>query len=1109
MTNLSKTALTSVALLPICAFAGLKSGDNLLQKANTSAAQKPIVALSNLSQGKSELKRKSPKKAPQLPAANTAGLPGFEGLVTYSTLNVNKGWYSIPTSDDSDLIPLTENPLGINNVDVYMAVKKDGLLYVHTYSSSFFGETIGLRAFDIETGVQKGAFTFANASGLGQGAATDPTTGDVYGIMYGNHLAKLDYTLDTEHFANPTPQCNITPIGDPDQQLITIACDNTGQLYGLDYDGNLYKVDKTDASTEFVGASGLSTIWNCSATIDPHSNRMFYAYLDIDYNGSLVEINLNDGSASLVYDYPYNLQVMGLTSNFVAEATAPGAATNLKAEFPGVELNGTISFTAPTTLFDGTPGTGNVDYKVFANDEEVAGGTTEYGNSVDVAIELTKSGNYTFSVIFYNEDGEAGQAAKIEKYVGLGELTAPTNVKLDYANAKATISWDPVTTSLDGSYIDPEQVTYTVTRSDGKVVADKVAETTVVDNVTEPEVLTSYHYDVVANYLTASSAAVSTSSFSIGCVALPYSQTWGTDEGYDCDMTGYTVIDGFNDRGTWTIGPNAALCSQNDSNPKDEYFILPPAKLKAGDVYDFSFVAEAQSGNMPEILEVLYGTEATVEGLKYVAYEPVVLGEGGRKTFTGRIAPKEDGEYHIAFHAISERDMWNVRLYNFTIEEGKTINIPDAIQNLKAKTEPYEYDVEFTFNAPSAKVSGDALETVNIEITRDGEVVKTFENTEAGSKITYVDTPDTPGSHNYVIRTYDETGLGSITTQTVFVYGYLPEAITEVSVEEGDEEGTVKIKWNNIITDLHGDVVPAGKITYNVYDRYGELVAEGVTTNRWEGQVCEPGEQKLVAYSVYARTDVGEGRGVTSDRIIVGTPYSSLNESFTDGKASTIIAGGTIAGYGTFYVATDETFGDVKSADSDNGYIYMSGPYIDDEAELFTGFVYVPEENPFFSFMVCNLVNGIDQTESYVTVSVKEKGAVASRRLFGGTVSEIAEGNPGWAKKEIDLEAYKGKAVQFILSCRTANFVMTPFDCFSVSGTSGVADIVDADAVTISSGNSEIVVSNVEGAAVTIASIDGKVVYTISSAPAQVKVPVAEGFYIVKAANKTAKLYVK
>lgn len=283
MTNLSKTALTSVVLLPICAFAGLKSGDNLLQKANTSAAQKPIVALSNLSQGKSELKRKSPKKAPQLPAANTAGLPGFEGLVTYSTLNVNKGWYSIPTSDDSDLIPLTENPLGINNVDVYMAVKKDGLLYVHTYSSSFFGETIGLRAFDIETGVQKGAFTFANASGLGQGAATDPTTGDVYGIMYGNHLAKLDYTLDTEHFANPTPQCNITPIGDPDQQLITIACDNTGQLYGLDYDGNLYKVDKTDASTEFVGASGLSTIWNCSATIDPHSNRMFYAYLDIDY----------------------------------------------------------------------------------------------------------------------------------------------------------------------------------------------------------------------------------------------------------------------------------------------------------------------------------------------------------------------------------------------------------------------------------------------------------------------------------------------------------------------------------------------------------------------------------------------------------------------------------------------------------------------------------------------------------------------------------------------------------------------------------------------------------------------------------------------------------
>ena len=131
------------------------------------------------------------------------------------------------------------------------------------------------------------------------------------------------------------------------------------------------------------------------------------------------------------------------------------------------------------------------------------------------------------------------------------------------------------------------------------------------------------------------------------------------------------------------------------------------------------------------------------------------------------------------------------------------------------------------------------------------------------------------------------------------------------------------------------------------------------------------------------------------------------------------------------------------------------------------------------------------------------------RNLFSGTVSEIAEGQPGWAKKTLSLSAYQGKAVQIFIRCRTVNFATTPFDCLVVDGTNAVGSVAAANTIAIIAGNSSISVSNAEGENVTIASIDGKVVYSTASAPADLNVEVAGGYYIVKAADKTAKILVR
>ena len=165
-------------------------------------------------------------------------------------------------------------------------------------------------------------------------------------------------------------------------------CDNAGQLYAVCKDGNLYKVSKTTAEFTLVGETGLTPNYLASATVDRKSGRMFYAVSDSFDAGFLAEVDLTTGAATTVCEFADNDEIVGLCIPYVAEEGAPAAVTDFEVEFTDGSLSGTFSFTAPTTLYDGTAATGSVSYKVLANGETVASGTTTYGATVSDAIEM-------------------------------------------------------------------------------------------------------------------------------------------------------------------------------------------------------------------------------------------------------------------------------------------------------------------------------------------------------------------------------------------------------------------------------------------------------------------------------------------------------------------------------------------------------------------------------------------------------------------------------------------------------------------------------------------------------------------------------------------------
>jgi hypothetical protein len=117
--------------------------------------------------------------------------------------------------------------------------------------------------------------------------AYDYSTQTMYGIEY-NELFTIDMETGESDY-----------IDDMETGMISLACSLDGQLYGIDYDGYFYSIDKRNASIKEIANTGIEI--NISAqtmAFDHNTGRLFWVYYD--YAGAkLIEI---DPSTGTVFD---------------------------------------------------------------------------------------------------------------------------------------------------------------------------------------------------------------------------------------------------------------------------------------------------------------------------------------------------------------------------------------------------------------------------------------------------------------------------------------------------------------------------------------------------------------------------------------------------------------------------------------------------------------------------------------------------------------------------------------------------------------------------------------------------------------------------------------
>ncbi len=956
--------------------------------------------------------------------ATDADLPQMNGVVVYANnwgYNAQTGLYKLPTTAGSDFEKLIDGPNG-SSVVVDNRVYTINRVTMPDFDIDYPRYTI----YDLETGEE---LFFKNYSGNTDWSICpadmdiDPVTGDVYAItfnqdMTGYQLSKLNFTdtdVTSSLVAGLTGNWN------------SIAFDAAGQLYGISKvnvvqdnywvcaSSTLNKIDKNTGAITPIGETGQRPEYTSSAAIDHKTGRMFWTISPIDDIGLLAEVNLTTGEATVVKTFAHAEEVVGLYIPAPAAADgAPAKARDLAAVFPNGSLSGKVRFTAPTTLYDNTPGSGSLNYEITANGMIVANGITAYGEQVEADVTLAQAGRYTIGVTVSNAAGKSPEA-KTTLFIGNGVPASPY-VSLTFRNGAMQLTWSDVDTTVDGGYIDPAQVTYTIKRyPDDIVVSTAQTTTSYSEEIPEPDTFTSYYYGVVANYAGQSSAESFSNRVALGEIIPPYKETFDAES---C-MTGWTIIDANSDRRMWMWSTLQNLrISFNQSEPMDDWAITPAIHLEAGRVYQMSFDVYCDDPTVSERIEVKMGVSNTANAMdtQVVAPTEVSASANAPLKITADITPDASGTYFIGFHCISDADSYMLNLDNLKIESGLDAGAPAAASKLTAVADPTgAYKATISFTTPDKSIAGGVIwqSFKKVEVWRDGELAKLFSSAEPNQELSFTDTLDKAGRYTYTVYCHNMFGQGMPASVTVFVGTDKPAKPASASIVETANEGEVTVSWTAVSTDKNGNPVPAEKITYTIAENNGqgwEPKFQGLTGTSHTFRATD-GTQDMVQYAVFAETEGGVSEGVLTDLIPVGPAFRGLSESFPNATATTLW--GTRSIQNAIFSTFDDESG-IPSQDGDNGFMGMGGEAFNDRGAIFSGKISLAGfENPGLTFYTFNVA---DDNINEIAIGVKESGATDYTTLKTVAVKDIC-GPDEWGKVSVPLGAYAGKTIQIQFLC--------------------------------------------------------------------------------------------
>lgn len=255
---------------------------------------------------------------------------------------------------------------------------------------------------------------------------------------------------------------------------------------------------------------------------------------------------------------------------------APAAPTDFTVT-PGEsgQYTATLSLTAPDKTIAGKALAAIDHLEISRNGKVIATEAATPGQAFTYIDNSPETGNNDYCVAAYNEAGKGAEAHQIV-YVGVHAPEAVTNliaVRSPRHNGEVNLSWDPVTTDIEGNPLKTSQVKYVLYRwmGVGTVVAEGLTGTTYKDTPCADDDPQRFIYYAVSAYTEAGEGDQTVGDFVI--VGKPYDLPY-TESYSNSGQTHIFALDDENEYnpGEW-IGCNDAMVEGIQSQDSDNGFI--------------------------------------------------------------------------------------------------------------------------------------------------------------------------------------------------------------------------------------------------------------------------------------------------------------------------------------------------------------------------------------------------------------------------------------------------------------------------------------------------------------------------------------------------------
>ena len=533
---------------------------------------------------------------------------------------------------------------------------------------------VELIRYDIEKDVTESVGELSGYTSHINDMSYDYSTKTMYAISVLNDAYTQLFTIDLN-----TAESKL--VADLDRRFFTLACTYEGQLYGISFEGDLCKIDKTNGNVTVVGATGWHPTYYQSMEFD-HSDETLYWAANLmggtDFDDCIATVDINTGAAQKVAAVGNRPQIAGLYVPFAASAKGTPSAVSDFECVPGANGATTVAlyWMNPTQTFDGKELSSLTDIKVYRDRELIKTfENPEMGEEMSYTDDLgdVKGGYHFYSVVASNSVGE-GAEEKVRIFVGRDIPADITTLTLQHDGYdKAVISWNQPELGPNGGYVDASSLSYKVVRKpDGRVIADGLKQTTVSDENISP--VGQYSYSVVASNADGESNAVETETRVFGpAYSMPVTFDFTA---FDADNS-WTVMDANKDGYAWmwtkvSSGDRVMGHQASSTAVSDDWLISYYMPFEKDATYRAEMELHAYSADKLEfaLLDEMY-TVKPAQVLDTVT----IKGNRDKQRIGVVFKAESDGYKNIGIHALSPMRADWLEVFNLSVKKAEKSNL--------------------------------------------------------------------------------------------------------------------------------------------------------------------------------------------------------------------------------------------------------------------------------------------------------------------------------------------------------------------------------------------------------------------------------------------------